>query len=129
MRLSRTVAAAAAPEVYSTGRLRCTSALLQLVAASVMARASTYVAALPRATVRGVPLTASHPPSPTTPNNATSLTVPAARESAPSTRRSTDHKADGSQGTHGGGRLGSFRAAGSSATTPAPAVVAASPQP
>ena len=40
-----------------------------------------------------------------------------------------DHKAAGSQGAHGGGRLGNRSADGSSATATAPAVVAASPQP
>src|SRR5438128_428349 len=129
MRLSWLPAAAAASAVYSTGRLRCASTLSHSVVRPVNETASECTAALPRARPAGTPSTDASPADPATPSNTASLARPACSSTGCTAQRSIPHRLAGSHGAHGGGPCGSFSAAGSTASRPAPPTVATSPQP
>src|SRR6267378_1434110 len=121
-------AAAVAPAVYSTGRLRRTTTLIQSVAANVQASEFANTATCPRRCAGVAPWNDATPANPISPASSALLAVPADPEKVWSAARSMPGSEAGSHGAQDGAALGSFVASGMTAATPAATTDTASPQ-
>src|SRR5882724_3674760 len=121
-------AAAAAPAVYSTGRLRRTITFTQSVAANVQAMELANTATCPRRCAGVAPWNDAIPAKPMSPASTALLAVPAGPERVWSATRSKLGSDAGSHGAQEGAAFGSLVASGMRAATPAETTDTASPQ-